>query len=494
MESLYYLTIARAHQLLKSRAISSVELTKAVLKRINQAEPKINSFITLTADLALKQAFRVDKKIKNNQPISKLAGIPVSIKDVFVTKNIKTTSGSKILSNYFPQYDATVMQRLLSSDAVILGKTNQDEFAYGFTTETSHFKTTCNPWDLSRTAGGSSGGSAASVAAGEAIYSLASEHYDSIRQPAAWTGVVGFKPTYGLVSRYGIIAMASSLECPGPVCRAVEDVAICLEYITGYDSHDANSLKKTVPKYSLDLIRPIKNLVFGLPKEYLSGGIESGVKKRVVEAIKVLEKLGAKIREIKLLPAEYSSAVYDILYAAEVASNLSRYDGIRYGYRVSKGKDLNEQYFLNREVFGPMIKYQILTDLRSLSGGEFDKIYHQSLKVRRLIKNDFESVFKKVDLIIGPMSPCVAFKKGFYKNGQYLSSPETDRLKPLVNMYSQPPTLVGLPGISLPCGFVNGLPVGLQIYGPLFSESKILQAAYAYEQATQCRKFKAKIK
>lgn len=494
MKPLYDQSITEISELIKGKKVSSVELTKAVLKRINSVEPKVKAFITLTPELALKQARAADKKIHKKKEISVIAGIPLSVKDVFATKGIKTTTGSKILYNYIPPYDATVIKRIKNADGVIVGKTNQDEFARGFTTETSFFKITANPWDLSRTPGGSSGGSAASVAAGESIYSLCSEHYDSIRQPAAWCGVVGFKPTYGRVSRYGIVAMASSLECPGTICKSVKDAAIVLEIIAGYDPLDSNSVKKAVPPYSKNLSFDIRKIVLGVPKEYLGKGIESGIKINILNAIKIFQKLGAKVKEVTLLPAEYSTAVYEILYASEVASNLARYDGIRYGFSVKKPKNLKEQYFTSRKVFGPLIKTQIITDLRSLSGGGFEKIYHQALKVRRLVKSDFDGVFKGVNLIVGPMSPCIAYKKGFYSGGKYQPTEKTDQFRPLVNLYSHPPTLVGLPGISVPCGFSQSLPVGLQIYGPKYSEQLILNAAYAYENETQWYKIKPTLK
>jgi aspartyl-tRNA(Asn)/glutamyl-tRNA(Gln) amidotransferase subunit A len=493
MSNLPELTIHEVHKGLMQKKFSSKDLTLACLNRIKSLEGRIKAFISITSEVALKQAEGIDKKIARRGEISPLAGVPVSIKDVFCTKGIRTTAGSKMLENYIPVYDATVVARLKQNGAVILGKTNQDEFALGFTTETSAFQTTSNPWDLARTPGGSSGGSAASVISGETIYSLASEHCDSIRQPAAWCGVVGLKPTYGRASRFGIVAMASSLECPGPMTKCVKDAAIVTQVISGKDPDDATTADLQVPNYEKNLSARIEGVKIGVPKEYFREGLEEGVKEKVWEAIEVFKALKAKIKTVKLLPAEYSSAVYEVLYRAEVASNLARYDGVRYGFRDKKAKDLLDQYFRTRAKFGPLLKRQILTDLRAIAGGEFDKIYEKALKVRNLIKKDFEKLFKDVNVIIGPMSPCIAFKKDFYKSGVYQSTPATDRFQPLVDMYAEPPTLCGFPGISIPCGFSEELPIGLQIFGPQFSEQLVLNVAYAYEKITNWHKMKPKL-
>jgi aspartyl-tRNA(Asn)/glutamyl-tRNA(Gln) amidotransferase subunit A len=493
MNDLPELTIHEAREGLVQKKFSSKDLTLACLSRIKSLEEKVKAFITVTSETALKQAERVDKKIARGEKISPLAGIPVSIKDVFCTKGIRTTTGSKILENYIPVYDATVVARLKQNEAVILGKTNQDEFALGFTTETSAFRVTSNPWDLSRTPGGSGGGSAASVISGEVIYSLASEHCDSIRQPAAWCGIVGLKPTYGRASRFGIVAMASSLECPGPMTKCVKDAAIVAQVISGKDSHDATTAEIQVPNYERNLSAKIEGVKVGVPKEYFREEVEEEVKEKVYKAIKVFKVLKAKIKAIKLFPAEYSAAVYEVLYRAEVASNLSRYDGIRYGFRDKKTKGLMGQYYKTRDKFGLLLKRQILTDLRAIAGGNFDKIYEKALKVRRLVKEDFERVFKEVDVIIGPMSPCIAFKKGFYKLGAHQATDKTDKLRSLVDMYAEPPTLCGFPGISIPCGFSEGLPIGLQIFGPQFLEQIVLNVAFAYEQATNWHKIRPKL-
>jgi aspartyl-tRNA(Asn)/glutamyl-tRNA(Gln) amidotransferase subunit A len=490
MKEIHEETISTLHCLLEQRKISSQEIIQKIIDRINEVEPKVRAFISPTPQEALAKARKVDAKISKGEEISFLAGIPVAIKDSFLTKGVRTTAGSKVLKNYLGQYDATVVKRLKDADAVIIGKTNLDEFSLGFTTETSAFGVTVNPWDLARVSGGSSGGSAAAVAAGESFYAIGSEHYDSIRQPAAWCGVVGFKPTYGLVSRYGIVAMASSLECPGPITKTVQDAAIDLSTIAGFDKNDANSLKNNVPDYWRGLNPSVKGIRLGIADAYFnSERVEDGVLKKVEGAVRVFEQLGAKLVSIKLPPLKQTSPIFEVLYRCEVASNLARYDGLRFGKRYKKRVDLESLYLRTRKNFGPLLKYLMLTELRAVAGGQFESIYNDALKLRSLVISEFKNIFEKVDLVISPMTPCVAFKKGFYKDGRYHGTIETDRFREIVDIIAQLPALGGLPGISLPCGFSQGLPVGLQIYGPLFREQNILNTAYAYEEETKWYKF-----
>jgi len=488
------LTIKELHNGLVKKRFSSVDLTKYCLRRIEVLERKLKAFISLCPEKALDKAKIVDRKIARGIKTSLLAGIPVAIKDSFITKNLKSTTASQILEDFKPVYDAAAVARLKQNDAVIIGKTNLDEFSLGFTTEASAFQISSNPWDLSRTPGGSSGGSAAAVSSGEAIYALCSEHFDSIRQPAAWCNLVGFKPTYGRASRYGIVTMSSSLECPGPMTKTVEDAALVLEAISGWSPDDATTIKEPVPRYSRSLSSQVKGIKIGLPREYFTNDVELGVRKAVSKAISVFRKLGAEFNEIDLFPVRFASAVYGVLYRAEVASNLARYDGIRYGH-WQESESLQKMYGNNRRVFGPLVKKQILTDVRAVARGQFEDVYRKALRVRELIARDFkERVFREVDFVIGPMSPCVAFKKGFFRDGEYQRTVKTDRFRPLVDAIAGLPTLCGYPGISVPCGFSKGLPVGLQIYGPALSEQKILNLAFAYEQETKWYKIKPPLK
>ena len=476
------LNIEEANILLRHKDISSYELTGSIYKRISQKEKEINAYTTLIDKTSvLRKAKESDERHKKSGYRSKLDGIPFSIKDSFVTENVYSTAGSCVLKNYIGQYNATVYQKLIDSGAILLGKNNLDEFCMGFTTETSCFGTTSNPYDTKRVAGGSSGGSAAAVAAGECIFFIGSEHYDSIRQPAAWCGVVGFKPTYGAVSRYGIIAMASSLECPGPITKTVKDAATVLSIIYGKDEHDANTFSPhSKAKFKIKDIQ--MNLRIGLAMDYLDDFVDREVLKVFKNVLKVFKELGIEVKEIKLPPIKDTTSIFEVLYRSEVASNLSRYDGIRYPLLEEKQSNIEEQYNVIRKKFGPLLKYLMISELRSLSGAEFDGIYKDALRMRALIDVYFKKVFEKVDLIISPMSPCIAFKKGFYKNGKYLSNKNTDKYKPFIDMVAQLPSLSGFPGISVPCGLADGMPVGLNIYGPRFAEQKILDLAYLFEQ------------
>jgi aspartyl-tRNA(Asn)/glutamyl-tRNA(Gln) amidotransferase subunit A len=463
-------TIKQASEGLRKKEFSSVELTKDCLNRIKKVDPKINAFITVTEKEALDAAEEADEKIKNGNT-SPLLGIPISIKDNFCTKGIKTTAASKILQDFIPPYDATVVERLKKSGAVILGKTNLDAWAHGSSTETSDFGSTKNPWNLERLPGGSSGGATASIISDECLGAIGSETAGSIRQPASWCGIVGLKPTYGRVSRYGVIPMASSLDSPGPLTKTVEDSALILNAIAGQDNHDATSSPKKNDDYLKNLKNIIKGLKIGVSDEYFEN-IDREVSESVKKAISSLEKLGAQVKKIILLDPKYSVAVYTILQRAEVSSNLARYDGIRYGS--------------SRKNFGNEAKRRIMLGTYVLSSGYFDQYYKKAQKVRTLIVNDFKKAFEKVDLIVGPTSPSTALKIG--------ASEDKAMFGELADMLVEPSTIAGLPGVSIPCGFSKeNLPVGMQIVGPQFTESLLLNAANAYEQATEWNKQKPKL-
>lgn len=465
------LTIKSAHNGLVKKEFSCVEIAKACLDEIKKNDKKINAFIAVTEEYALCKAFKVDEKIKNGEKISILEGVPCSLKDVFCTKGIKTTAASKILENYIPPFDATVVAKLKKCGAVFAGKTNTDEFTQGASTETSYFGVTKNPYDFERVAGGSSGGSAAAVAIGESVYSLGTDTGGSIRQPASFCGVVGLKPTYGRISRYGVMSMASSLDTIGTLTKTVEDAAIVLKEIAGHDKNDATTSKIEVDNYP-ELIKQIdiKKLKIGVPKEYFVAGIDDEVKRIAEDSIKKFEKLGAEIINISLPHTKYAVAVYYIITPSEVSSNMSRYDGIRYGHRSGNGKDLIEQYFKTRaQGFGDEVKRRIMIGTYALSAGYYDAYYVKAQKVRTLIKQDFKNAFEKVDIIIAPTSPTPAFKIG--ENTQ-------DPLKMyLADIFTVSMNLTGVPAISLPAGKTkNGLPVGIQLIGKHFDEKTILSA------------------
>ncbi|OGY45699.1 MAG: aspartyl/glutamyl-tRNA amidotransferase subunit A [Candidatus Buchananbacteria bacterium RIFCSPHIGHO2_01_FULL_39_8] len=472
------LTISQAQQGLQKKEFSCVELTQACLDQIKKVDSKVKAYITVTEDLALKQAEELDKKGDFSRPLS---GIPAGIKDIFCTKGIKTTAGSKILENYIPPFSATVIQKI--SNPIILGKLNMDEFACGSSTETSYFGQTKNPWDLERVPGGSSGGSAAAVVADECIYSLGTDTGGSIRQPASLCGIVGLKPSYGRVSRYGVIAMASSLDQVGPLTKTVEDAAIILSQIAGLDQLDSTTVSQEVPNYAANLSQEIKGLKVGIPQEYFSQGLDPEVEKVVKVAVKKLEDLGAKIVEISLPYSKYALAVYYIIMPSELSANLERYDGVKYGISVKAEKLLDNYLQTRRDGFGPEIRRRIMLGTYSLSSGYYDAYYLQAQKVRTLVKQDFEKVFEKVDCIITPTSPTVAFKLG-----EKTQDPLTMYLS---DIYTVSVNIAGLPGISIPCGFAKPkdgeveMPVSLQIIGKQFAESIILQVAYNYEQATE---------
>lgn len=473
---MHHKTIKELSADLAAKKISSVELTKLFLDRVRKLDDKLNSFITVTEESALKEALAADEKIKSGHQ-SPLTGIPIAHKDIFCTDGIKTTCGSKMLDNFVAPYDATVVQNLKAAGTVMLGKTNMNEFAMGSSNETSYYGPTKNPWDLEYVPGGSSGGSAAAVAALLAPGATGTDTGGSIRQPAALCGITGIKPTYGRVSRYGMIAFASSLDQGGPFARTAEDAALLLNAMAGFDERDSTSVNEPVPDYTASLNDSIKGLRIGLPKEYFSEGLNPDVAKAIDAAIDEYKKLGVTFHEISLPNTFLSCPTYYVIAPAECSSNLARYDGVRYGYRCQNPKDLLDLYTRSRsEGFGNEVKRRIMIGTYVLSAGYYDAYYIKAQRVRRLIRDDFTEAFKKVDVILSPTTPTPAFKLGEKSNdplSMYLS-----------DIYTIAVNLAGLPGISIPAGFVNGLPVGLQLIGNLFGEAKILNAAHQYQKAT----------
>ncbi|GMB09207.1 aspartyl/glutamyl-tRNA(Asn/Gln) amidotransferase subunit A [Thermolongibacillus altinsuensis] len=475
--------ISELRSLLHKREISVSDLVDESFKRIAEVEDKVQAFLTLDEENARRKAKELDEKLATEKEFGLLFGMPIGIKDNIVTKGLRTTCASKILYNFDPIYDATVMQRLHEADAITIGKLNMDEFAMGSSTENSGFQITRNPWDLERVPGGSSGGSAAAVAAGEVPFALGSDTGGSIRQPAAFCGVVGLKPTYGRVSRFGLVAFASSLDQIGPITRTVEDNAYLLQVIAGLDPMDSTSANVEVPDYISALTGDIKGLKIAVPKEYLGEGVSEEVRQSVLDALKVLEKLGATWEEVSLPHSKYALATYYLLASSEASANLARFDGVRYGYRTENAENLIDMYKKTRsEGFGNEVKRRIMLGTFALSSGYYDAYYKKAQKVRTLIKQDFEKVFEKYDVIIGPTTPTPAFKIG-----EKTSDPLTMYANDILTI---PVNLAGVPGISIPCGFVNGLPVGLQIIGKHFDESTIYRVAHAFEQATDYHKQK----
>lgn len=473
---LHKLKIHELHDLLKNKEVSAVDVIEAYLERIKEVEPQVDALICITEEYALKKAEEADKMIQDGN-INDLTGIPVIIKDNMCTENIRTTCASKMLEDFVPPYNATVVEKLNNLGAVMVGKANLDEFAMGSSTENSAFKTTKNPWDLSRVPGGSSGGSAASVAADECAFSLGSDTGGSIRQPASLCGVVGMKPTYGLVSRYGLVAFASSLDQIGPLTKDVTDCAIVLNAIAGHDPKDSTSVDKMRKKdYKEFLKEDIKGMKIGYAKEFFRQGLDDGVRESIELALKIFEDLGAEVREISLPYLDYALAAYYIVSSAEASSNLARYDGIRYGHVATNYEDLIDMYMVSRsEGFGKEVKRRIMLGTYALSSGYYDAYYKKALKVRTLIKKDYEKAFEDVDVIVGPTSPTTAFKIG--------ERVEDPLAMYLADVYTVPVNIAGLPGLSLPCGLSNDLPVGLQIVGKHFDEGVVLNAAYAFEKA-----------
>jgi len=480
------LTIHEAHEQLKDKKISSVELTKACLERIEKVEPKLKALVSVTGKLALKQAEKADQRIAAGD-IEPLTGIPVVLKDVLCTRGVKTTCSSKMLENFVPPYDATVVEKLNSCGAVTVGKANMDEFAMGSSTEHSAFFPTHNPWDLDRVPGGSSGGSAVAVAADEGIFALGSDTGGSIRQPAGFCSVVGMKPTYGRVSRYGLVAFASSLDQIGPLTKDVTDCALVLNAISGFDDRDSTSVPEPTPDYTKCLDGDLKGLKLGVPQEYFVKGMQPEVETALSAAIEKLEGLGAKVdRNVSLPSTPYALPVYYIIAPSEASANLARYDGVKYGFSYKDTDSMWEAMEKTRQYgFGDEVKRRIMLGTYALSAGYYDAYYLKAQKVRTLIRREFDQAFEKYDALITPTSPTVPFKIG-------------EKLDDPVQMYlsdvcTLPINIAGVPGISIPAGFGNGLPIGMQIIGKPFGEEAILKVAYAYEQATEWHKMRAKI-
>ncbi len=483
---LYELTIHELHEKLKKREVSSVEATQACLDRIEAVEGKVHSFITVTPEEALKGAAEADQRIASGET-DILTGIPIALKDIYLTKGILTTCGSRILANFIPPYDATSWLKLKERGAVLLGKLNQDEFAMGSSTESSHFGPTRNPWDLERIPGGSSGGSAAAIAARQAIATLGTDTGGSIRQPASHCGCVGLKPTYGRVSRYGVIAYASSLDQVGPVTRDVTDCAIMLGAVAGYDPADSTSVNLPVPDYTKALVNDVKGMKIGLPKECFIAGLDPDVQKAMEEAIATYKGLGAQFVEISLPTLDYAVAAYYLIATAEASSNLARYDGVRFGHRSEKAQSLIDMFAKSRdEGFGLEVKRRIMLGTYALSSGYYDAYYLKAQKVRSLIMHDFIKALEYVDVILTPVAPTPAFKIGEKVNDplqMYLS-----------DIFTIPVNLAGTCGMSVPAGFSSdGLPIGLQLIGRPFGEETIIRAGYTFEQATDWHKRKADI-
>ena len=473
-------SIRELHQQLVSKERSAVEITTEALDRIEAIESKLRAFLSVTADRALEQAKQVDAKIAAGEEIGLLAGIPVGIKDNMCTKGITTTCASRILENFVPPYESTVTKKLQDAGTVMVGKTNLDEFAMGSSTENSGYQITANPWDLSRVPGGSSGGSAAAVAAGECTIALGSDTGGSIRQPASLCGVVGMKPTYGLVSRFGLVAYASSLDQIGPLASCVEDAAILLGAIAGHDPQDSTSLKVEIPNYTQSLKPDFKSaggLKVGIIKETFGEGLDSVVAEAVNQAIEQLKELGAEIQEISCPRFRYGLPTYYIIAPSEASANLARYDAVKYGLR-KEAENLLEMYTKTRATgFGAEVKRRIMLGTYALSAGYYDAYYLKAQKVRTLIKQDFESAFQQVDVLVCPTSPTTAFKAG-----EKTEDPLSMYLSDLMTI---PVNLAGLPGLSLPCGFDDrGLPIGIQLIGNVLREDLLFHVAYAYEQST----------
>jgi aspartyl-tRNA(Asn)/glutamyl-tRNA(Gln) amidotransferase subunit A len=482
--TLFQRTIRELQQMLLDREISSVELTESVLGQIDAVGEKTKAYLLVTRELALRQAKAADERLRARRDVKPLTGIPIALKDVLCVKDVVSTAGSKILKGFAPPYSATVVDRLDAEGAVFLGKTNCDEFAMGSSNENSGYWPVHNPWGLDRVPGGSSGGSAAAVASGEAIAALGSDTGGSIRQPAALTGTVGVKPTYGRVSRYGLIAFASSLDQIGPMTRDVADAAVLLQSIAGHDPCDSTSSQKPVPDYLSNLKRGVKGMRLGVPKEYFVAGMEPAVEQAINDAIKLLEQQGAVIDEVSLPHSDVALPAYYIIAPAEASSNLARYDGVRYGYQAEGAKNLIEEYMLTRQQgFGAEVKRRIMLGTYALSSGYYDAYYLQAQKVRTLIIEDFKRAFEEVDALLGATSPTVAFSLG-----AKTQDPVAMYLNDIITI---PANLGNVCGISVPCGLADGLPIGLQVIAPGFREETALQVAYAFEAAADFRKLQS---
>ncbi|MDQ2085948.1 Asp-tRNA(Asn)/Glu-tRNA(Gln) amidotransferase subunit GatA [Herbivorax sp. ANBcel31] len=483
---LHELTVHQMSNLIKNRKLGVRELTKATIDRIKKVDKEIGSYITIVEEKAIKRAEIIQEKIDKKIAKFPLSGIPMALKDNICTEGIKTTCASKMLDNFVPPYNATVYNKLFLEDTVLMGKLNMDEFAMGSSTENSFYKPCKNPWNLEKVAGGSSGGSAASVSAGLAAFSLGTDTGGSVRQPASLCGVVGMKPTYGLVSRYGLVALAPSLDQIGSITKDVTDCALVLNAIQGHDERDSTSLNIGYTDYTRALINDIKGMVVGIPKEYISGRVNPEVKKAVLDAAKVLTELGAECEEFSLPITEYAILAYYIISSAEASSNLARYDGIKYGHRAKEYKDLSDLYRKSRsEGFGREVKRRIMLGTYALSSGYYDRYYKKALKVRTLVKDNFTKAFDKYDVIIGPTSPTTANKIGEQKDLLKMYSGD---------VYTAAANIAGLPGLSIPCGTdKDNLPIGLQLIGKPLAESTLLRVAYTFEQNTDFHKNRARI-
>ena len=476
------LTIREAHDLLTAKKISSVELTQAILQRIHDVDPQVKSYVTVTDELAVEQARQADERIATGENVTPLTGIPFSMKDCISTRGVRTTCSSKILENYVPQYSATVTNKLAEAGAVLLGKTNMDEFGMGSSCENSAFFDTHNPWNLDRVPGGSSGGSAAAMAASLATFTIGEDTGGSVRMPAGFCNVTGIKPTYGRVSRYGLIALVSSFDSIGPMTRDAYDCATVLEYIAGHDPRDSTTYSSPVPNYTANINKPIQGMKLGIPKEYFVAGMEAGVESALQEAIRQLEKLGMEIQEVSLPHTKYGLPVYYLLLFAEASANLARMDGTRFGLSVSEGaKDVIDIYLQTRhEGFGDEVKRRIMLGAYALSAGYYDAYYLKAQKVRTLLRQDFETAFASVDLLLAPICPTTAFKLG-----EKTSDPLEMYLSDIYVVATNP---AGVPALALPCGFSKDMPVGLQLIGKHLDEQTLFQVAHAYQQATDWHK------
>ncbi|MEJ9221915.1 Asp-tRNA(Asn)/Glu-tRNA(Gln) amidotransferase subunit GatA [Paenibacillus glucanolyticus] len=479
--SLFDYKLTEIHNKLQNKELSVTDLVDQAFTRISETEDRVKAFITLDEEGARSSAKVLDDKLAAGDTRGLLFGLPVGIKDNIVTEGLRTTCASQFLSNFTPVYDATVVGKLRAADTVTIGKLNMDEFAMGGSNENSSFYPVRNPWNLDRVPGGSSGGSAAAVAAGEAYFALGSDTGGSIRQPASYCGVVGLKPTYGLVSRFGLVAFASSLDQIGPLTKNVEDSAYVLQAIAGYDQMDSTSAKVDVPDYLSALSGDIAGLRIAVPKEYLGEGVDAEVKETVLNALKALEALGATWDEVSLPHTDYAVATYYLLASSEASSNLARFDGVRYGVRSDNAGSLIDLYHESRsQGFGDEVKRRIMLGTYALSSGYYDAYYLKAQKARTLIKQDFDKVFEQYDVIIGPTAPTTAFKLG-----TQVDDPLTMYLNDILTI---PVSLAGVPAVSVPCGFADGLPVGMQIIGKAFDESTVLRVAHAYEQNTEHHK------
>ncbi|WP_338552797.1 Asp-tRNA(Asn)/Glu-tRNA(Gln) amidotransferase subunit GatA [Paenibacillus sp. KS-LC4] len=484
--SLFDLRLQDVHNKLSHKELSVTELVDESFARIKRTEASIQAFLTLNEEGARQHAAELDKQLQAGVERGLLFGLPAGIKDNIVTEGLRTTCASQFLDNYNPIYDGTVVSKLKSAQSVTIGKLNMDEFAMGGSNENSSYYPTRNPWNTEYVPGGSSGASAASVAAGQVYFSLGSDTGGSIRQPAAYCGIVGLKPTYGLVSRFGLVAFASSLDQIGPLTKNVEDSAFVLQAIAGYDAKDSTSANVSIPDYSSALTGDVKGLRIAVPKEYLGEGVDPKVKEAVLNALKVYESLGATWEEVSLPHTEYAIAAYYLLASSEASSNLARFDGVRYGVRADNPANLIDLYRKSRsEGFGPEVKRRIMLGTYALSSGYYDAYYLKAQKVRTLIKQDFDQVFEKYDVIIGPTAPTAAFKLG-----EQVGDPLTMYLNDICTI---PVSLAGVPAISIPCGQADGLPIGLQIIGKAFDESTVLRTAHAFEQNTEFHKLRPQL-